>query len=104
MIVYIAGPMKGLEEHNRPAFIAAEIELNERGYKVLNPAILPEGMDEAKYMPICLQMVAAADVVATLPGWQNSDGAQLETIFAAYQGKRIVEVAWLIGKDEEVRP
>lgn len=99
MTVYIAGPMKGKPDLNRPAFMQAARELEALGYKVLNPATLPMGIPEAKYLPICLAMVEACDVIALLPGWEASGGATIERAFADYQGKRAASVSWLLGKD-----
>lgn len=101
MIVYIAGPMKGKKNMNRPAFYEAQDALEDHGYLVLNPAKLPVGMDEKAYMPICLHMIEKADVVAMMNGWKDSAGARLERAYAEYQGKRIVTVEWLLGKDAE---
>ena len=102
MIVYIAGPMKGRPDLNHPAFMAAEAKLASLGYKVLNPAKLPQGMSPDWYMPRCLDMVNSCDVLAHLPGWEGSAGATIEVLFAEYQGKRIVEYEWLSGQDAEV--
>ena len=33
-------------------------------------------------MPICLAMLREADIIAILPGWENSAGAQIEAAFA----------------------
>ena len=99
MIVYIAGPMTGLEDNNKPAFWEAEDVLGRLGYKCLNPASLPDGLDAEKYMPICLAMLDAADAVALLDGWERSKGAAIEEAYARYQGKRVVTVAWLLGRE-----
>lgn len=99
MTVYISGPMEGLPQKNVLAFFDAEDTLEGIGYRVLSPARLPQGMKRSAYMPICLQMVEQADIVAMLPGWENSKGARLEKAYAEYQGKRVVEYAWLAGKE-----
>lgn len=99
MIVYVAGPMTGIENYNRDAFAAAEKRLRELGYKVLNPAWLPTGLAPDMYLPICLHMIEAADVVCTLKGWQLSGGATIEVEYSRYQGKRVVEYEWLAGMD-----
>lgn len=87
--VYIAGPITGMPELNKPAFMIAEKALKDAGYIVLNPACLPEGLPPEKYMPICLSMVEAADCVYMLKGWKTSRGASIEHNFATYQGKKI---------------
>ena len=99
MIVYIAGPMKGIKRLNREAFYDAQDMLEDCGYKVLNPAKLPMGMPARAYMPICLQMVEQADVVALMDGWERSEGVKIEKAYAEYQGKRVVTVAWLLGRE-----
>lgn len=50
-VIYVAGPMTGLSELNRPAFMEAEKALTEAGFIVLNPAWLPVGLPPEKYMP-----------------------------------------------------
>ncbi len=41
-LIYIAGPMSGLPDCNRPAFHAEANHQRERGHIPLNPATLPE--------------------------------------------------------------
>lgn len=76
--VYLAGPMTGLPEFNRPAFMVAESYLRDHGLKVMNPAILPDGFDHAQYMSIALPMLHVCEAVAFLPGWRESKGALME--------------------------
>lgn len=90
-IVYIAGPMAGLPEKNRPAFAAAEKELKSRGAIVLNPAHLPDGMQKWDYMPICIAMLDRAQTIYMLEGSRESEGAMLEMEYAHYQG---IETVW----------
>ena len=100
-IIYIAGPMKGLKNANRAAFAEAAERLRNLGYIVLNPAVLPVGMPPDHYMPICLAMVQAADIICMLDGWGRSDGANIEMDFDKYQGKDVVTYSWLIGEVRE---
>ena len=90
-VIYIAGPMSGLPDLGRKHFREAEKRLKEAGYIVLNPAILPKGMEKDRYMPICLARLEAADAVYMLQGWRSSAGAQMERAYAQYQGKEIWE-------------
>lgn len=76
--VYVAGPMTGLPEFNRPAFFAAEAHLKELGAVVMNPAILPDGFSHDAYMRIAIPMLMECEAVAFLPGWQQSKGARQE--------------------------
>lgn len=90
-VIYIAGPMTGLPELNRPAFMEAEKALTEAGFVVLNPAWLPVGLPPEKYMPICLAMLDAAEAVYLLKGWGISHGTLIERSYALYQGKAVFE-------------
>lgn len=89
-IVYLAGPMNGVKEFNRPAFRAAEEALRSgRRYVVINPAMLPVGLEPERYMPICLAMIDAADMICLLDGWEKSPGARLEKVYAEHQAKEV---------------
>lgn len=88
-IIYIAGPITGLKNGNKDAFAVAADALRKIGYAVLNPATLPDDMPADRYMPICLAMVQAADIICMLPGWSASRGANIELEFAKYQGKDV---------------
>ena len=90
MVIYIAGPMTGVEDLNRPAFMAREKELKAQGHIVLNPHSLPVGMEYEQYMKICLSMVDVCEVIALLPGYQNSPGARREVARAKGLGKRFL--------------
>lgn len=69
-IVYIAGPMSGLPEYNRPAFNT-------------------EALHQQQYMQLCCPMVMMADEVIMLPAWINSQGATAEFNLAMKCGKVI---------------
>ena len=86
--IYIAGPITGKKDY-KETFGAAESYLGWKGWTVLNPAMLPEGMPEHNYMPICFAMLNACDAVVLLDGSALSNGAMLEARFAEYQGKTI---------------
>lgn len=85
-IAYIAGKITG-DPTYREKFARAQEVLEHRGYIVLNPAILPEGMKSRDYMRICMAMLDTADVAFFLPGWMDSKGAQLEKQYCAYVQK-----------------
>ena len=86
--IYIAGPMKGDPDY-RTKFNAAESYLSLKGWTVLNPACLPEGLRPGSYMPICLAMVEAADALVIFRDVNEYSGAQLEKAYAAYQKKPV---------------
>lgn len=96
--VYLAGPMRGLPEFNFPAFREAAEALRMCGYTVTSPAEMDEELDGfdgtdpdaalpfAAYMARDLPAVCEADAVVVLPGWQKSEGAQLEVYVAEALG------------------
>lgn len=88
--IYIAGKMSDLQDWGRTRFNQAAIRLNNKGWAVLNPACLPIGMDEEKYMLICLTMLEAADAIYMLSNYEESVGANLELQYAIHQNKEII--------------
>lgn len=91
--LYIAGPMTGIEDYNRPAFFDAEGKLRDQGFLVINPAIIRKHRDTLKgdqiwqyYMREALKLLLSAKEIALLPGWQDSRGAKLEALTAQHLG------------------
>lgn len=87
MKAYIAGKITG-DANYRKKFARAKKCLESEGFVVLNPAELPEGMRPADYMRICMAMIDCADIVAFLPDYELSKGAQLEWAYCQYVGKQ----------------
>lgn len=90
MKAYIAGPMSGLPEFNRPVFFAAAAEIAAFGDIPLNPAVLPDGLSEADYMSISLTMLQCADAIYLLDGWCDSAGARAEYALAEKLGIEVL--------------
>lgn len=90
MKVYISGAMASRPDTYKEIFYEAEEVFQRYGHIVLNPASLPAGLDHNRYMPMCLAMIDAADMVFMLAGWEKSAGARLEKDYAEYQGKWIM--------------
>lgn len=86
MKIYIAGPMSGYPDFNRPAFHSAAHSISSGGSIPLSPAILPDGLDEPDYMAICIAMLQRSDSVLMLPGWEKSAGAAAEHALAKKLG------------------
>lgn len=74
-VVFIAGPMTGYHNYNRDEFNAEARMLEDRGFTVLNPAILPDGLPHSQYLFITLAMLESADAIFMLDGWEKSGGA-----------------------------
>ena len=89
-IVYLAGPMTGLPDYNRPAFAEAAAFFRGHARAVLSPHTLPDGMPYASYMDITMAMVRACHIVHCLPGWSASKGASAEIAYARCLGKGIM--------------
>lgn len=86
MKVYVAGPMTGYEDWNRPAFHAAAARLRSFGYEVVNPAELDWGMTDEElaatphhvFLHRDLKALLECDLIYPLPGAEWSKGATLE--------------------------
>lgn len=118
MKIYLAGPMRGYENFNFPAFDYAAAKLREQGHFVFSPAdkdrevmgeevfINPTG-DEDKLAKISGYTIRIAlghdlawickeaDAVALLPGWEASTGATAERAAAVALGLTII----ILGKE-----
>ena len=90
MKIYIAGPMTGLAEFNRPEFMYADMILAAEGNVVLNPATLPDGLSQHEYMDICTAMLRCSDAIYLLRDWHKSAGARAEHALAEKLGLRII--------------
>ena len=91
MVIYLAGPMTGIKDWNKPEFDRVEQLLSAAGHTVLNPAshipkCRPEAISHAEYMKISFAMIDAAEALVLLPGWENSKGANLERDHADRNG------------------
>jgi len=105
MKVYIAGPMRGIEDFNFAAFDEAAHELRKAGYEVFSPAdrdreagFDPKDVKTGISRAFLREAMAAdtgyicreADAIALLPGWQNSEGSQIELMLSVMLGHELV--------------
>lgn len=104
MLIYLSGPITGHADGNRPAFDRAASMLRAAGYLVKNPHDLfcePPPADPLQ-MRAYWQRAMRADVralvdcdrIAMLPGWEKSEGAQLEHLIAAKLGIGAIYMQW----------
>lgn len=98
--LYLAGPMRGIEGYNYPAFNRAAANLRERGFTVHNPAESEVWTGEESLKLVINYdlsvIVNWADAVATLPGSKNSVGARAEVAVAEWVGIPIYEAELLL--------
>jgi hypothetical protein len=95
--------MSGIPDHNFPAFNAEAARIRALGYDVVNPVdINPEpGKSWHECLRADLQQLLTCDAIALLPGWQKSNGANLELHVAHRVGMAIIvsaEVTSMIGR------
>lgn len=106
MKIYLAGPMRGMKEHNFPAFHFAAAKLRQEGYEVFSPAEKGEEVGFIKdpnlqnklafrrlVFKLDLTWICEhADCVALLPGWDQSKGALAERAAAEAVGLTVMEL------------
>lgn len=94
--IYCAGPMRGFEKFNFPAFDRNSDFLRNLGWDVISPADLDRQMGfdenddtvvfgEAEFHEAMLrdyEAILRCDAIAFIPGWEKSTGAALERSFA----------------------
>lgn len=91
---YVAGPMTGMPDWNRPAFEKAARAWAAAGWETRTPIEMddkeyggPERASRTIPYPILLlrdlDRIVECQAVALLPGWENSRGARLEVHWAA---------------------
>lgn len=93
MRIYLAGPMTGIPDYNYPAFHRTAYAWRAFGWDVLDPSTKFGGRTDLPYevyINHSLIDLIACDVVAVLPGWESSRGAQLEVHYARVVGKPVV--------------
>ena len=110
MKIYLAGPMRGYPEFNRPAFRAGAEKLRSLGHEVFSPpecdenngfsftgksgnlADIPEFNLRAALAADLAWICGQADAVAVLPGWEKSLGASAEVATAKTLGIPVVNI------------
>ena len=86
--IFISGPMSGLPDFNRPAFMSEAARLRALGYFVFNPGenTAPPSGEWADWMRLSIRQLTVAQALVALPGWIDSQGARLEQVVAQELG------------------
>lgn len=94
--IYIGGRVSGLKpEVYEKQFATVKAELEKAGHEVINPLTDIPHEDTTNWgltIMECLPYVAQCDCIALLPGWQRSNGAQIEYHFACGLKLQILQV------------
>lgn len=106
---YISGPIKGAEDYEARFAAAAEYIREKLDGVPVNPARLAKiipldaGFERKGYFDICIQILLKCDLIAMLPGWEDSPEANAERGAAIGSGKTIIylDEGDLIPQDEE---
>lgn len=103
MILYLAGPMSGIPDHNFPMFdrvagllrdlghtVVSPADVNRNhGYNETNDAFVAGEIDKAEYAKLFkldVQEILGCEGMVMLPGWIASRGAKLEFALARMIG------------------
>lgn len=84
MKMYCAGPMSDCkEDFNRESFRQAADIVEEHGYEPVTPVDIDDEVDHSgwewsDYLRADIKVITDCDLIALLPGWEESRGAQLE--------------------------
>jgi nucleoside 2-deoxyribosyltransferase len=90
-IVYVAGPITGMPEGNRPAFDLAAALLRKSGFQPVIPHdICPNAANWEDAMRSDIPVLCTCDAIALLPGHEKSRGARLEHAVARELGLRVI--------------
>ena len=108
---YLAGPMRGYQDHNFPAFRDATKWLRSQRWEIFSPAERDENdlsipgvalsdpnhvwegeHGLAYFMQYDLAAVCSHDAVICLLGWEHSQGARLETMVATEVGHPVFQL------------
>lgn len=110
MKIYIAGPMRGLDQHNFPTFDRVRDYLIAAGHHPVNPADLDREMGVSGFTTRLPKdfifnalrrdfiAICGCEAIVFLPGWENSSGARAERFVAEHIGLAMYYIDPATGK------
>lgn len=92
--LYVSGPVTGVAGDNLPAFADARRRLRSVGYaaRIPHEDVRPGTSWEAAMRTSLMAILAQADGLAMLDGWERSRGARAEHAMAVTLGMPVAEV------------
>lgn len=105
-VVYVSGPVTGFADGNRPAFEEAARALRAAGCaaRIPHDDVGPGAPWVSAMKLTIMAILAQADGLAMLEGWERSRGASLERQVALALGMPVMGVgAWIRREDEGTR-
>lgn len=93
-VVYVSGPVTGMRDGNRPAFEEAARALRASGCRARIPHddVAPDTPWTSAMKITLMAILAQADGLAMLEGWERSRGARLELNLALALGMPVMDV------------
>lgn len=88
--VYVAGPMTGYEDLNRPAHAGESERLAALGHDPVSPAgWIDQTQDRARCLQQAFALLVGCDAISVLPGWEASSGTRAEVAMARAIGLQV---------------
>ena len=77
MKIYIACPMTGFENFNRPKIKAKAEQLEALGHTPVHTADLPDGWEYMEYINESMRRLITCEAIYLMTGWESSKGVQM---------------------------
>ena len=88
MRVYISGAISS-DPNYREKFSRIKEQLESKGFEVITPTILPEGLTQEQYLHVDYALIDICEGVYFMKDWKTSPGANKEHLYARLREKII---------------